>query len=279
MITFIILHYNGFNDTVKCIDSILNNLFDKNISVVVVDNNSPNHSGVQLLQKYKDNKLVDILLKKENDGFSKGNNYGCKYAINKYNSDFLCVINNDTYIDDKLICDKIYSLYNKYEFDVIGPKIWNIRRQYNQNPFEVISSLDQVNNELKQCVIAQKILNTKLPLLFYVYVNYLCKNKNKNKELGLNGAALIFSRKYFLKFNKIFPEETFMYGEENLLFYRKIKNNLKFIYNDDIIIFHNDSSSTKGVTKNVIGKWRFQNKYALDALYKLQEIYINNKEI
>ena len=95
MISFIVLHYKNINDTIECIRSILKQKTNKKISIVVVDNDTLNDFDEKKLKKFD----VDLIKLDSNLGFAKANNIGCKHAINKYNPDFLCVINNDTVID------------------------------------------------------------------------------------------------------------------------------------------------------------------------------------
>ena len=72
MICFVILHYMATDETIICVDSILENVNgDKRI--IIVDNASPNNSFDELNIKYKDNILVDVISTDENLGFAKGN--------------------------------------------------------------------------------------------------------------------------------------------------------------------------------------------------------------
>ena len=104
MTVFVVLHYYTIQDTMFCIDSIISKLINEPINIIVVDNNSPNDSGKALKKKYAKIPLVTVILNDENSGFSKGINIGCEYAINHFSPDFICTLNNDTYIDDTQFC-------------------------------------------------------------------------------------------------------------------------------------------------------------------------------
>ncbi|HEM5053539.1 TPA: glycosyltransferase, partial [Streptococcus suis] len=84
MICFIILHYMVKEETIKCVESILEREMD-NIQIIIVDNLSPNNSGQELFEYYKGNDIVDVLLNDENAGFASGNNVGYSYTKEKYN--------------------------------------------------------------------------------------------------------------------------------------------------------------------------------------------------
>ena len=74
-VAIIILNYEAYHETEKCVKSI----FDKGLDVegiVIVDNASSNESFSYLKRKYKSNKSVKIVKSNKNVGFAKGNNIG-----------------------------------------------------------------------------------------------------------------------------------------------------------------------------------------------------------
>ena len=117
--SFIILHYKNLKDTIECIESIKKIKTDDEVSIVVVDNNSLSNDEEKQLKKYTN----DIIKLKENMGFAKGNNAGCSYATKKYNPDFLCVINNDTVINQKDFLKVIVNCYEKTKINIMCHKI------------------------------------------------------------------------------------------------------------------------------------------------------------
>ena len=272
MTVFVILHYNSIEDSITCIESVLRIAEYEKVRIVVVDNNSPNGSGKKLVLKYQDNPYVTIILNDSNYGFSKGNNIGCSFAIKTYKPDFICVFNNDIYIEDPDFIKKININFSKTRFDALGPKVWNTKRKINHNPFNVLSSLSEVNHEVRIAKKGAYLLNCPFPLLYYFYINYMIKQKYPVKQ-GLHCSAIIFSSNYFAKFPEVFPEFTFLYGEENLLNYRREKYGLNYVFDFDICVFHNHSSSTRSIYKSPVEKWRYQNKYIMESLLKLREIY------
>lgn len=282
MIGIVILHFNVLEETRNCLNSFINLLEKKDYFIVVVDNGSSNNSGEILKKEYSPYRNIFFIINAKNLGFSAGNNIGCKYAKN-LNPDFLVVVNNDTYINDKFFIDKIYKEYDKSKFDVLGPKIWNLRSNYNQNPYMVISSLDEVNECIREEKRDQKAFKYKyfiFKVIIKKLINLLKKNSRpilefdpQNLHHGLNGAALIFSRKYIEKYEEIFLEESFIYSEEHFLNYRRIKDNLIFSCNFDIIVYHNESVSTKKVFLNKYKKWKFQYDHQYQNKFKLKKLY------
>ena len=78
MIVFVVLHYKVFEETRKCILSLLKLQGDKRI--VIVDNHSPNNSGRKLVEEYKNMPEVKVIITQYNLGFACGNNIGYQFA-------------------------------------------------------------------------------------------------------------------------------------------------------------------------------------------------------
>jgi GT2 family glycosyltransferase len=134
----ILLNYNGWQDTVACIDSI-NCVKDDIVSVIVVDNCSTNDSYEQINRYISDNyarlhysqyltidynelgdavntlNLPFICLVKSghNGGFAYGNNVGIKVARRLYNFEYFWMLNSDTL----LTSDALTPMLNKINAD------------------------------------------------------------------------------------------------------------------------------------------------------------------
>lgn len=246
---FIILHYKNLKDTLECINSIKEKLSSKDYKIIVVDNGSLDETTEGLKKLEGIDKNTDIIFSNENLGFAKGNNLGCEYAIKKYIPEFLVIINNDTLIIENKFLEKIENKYLETEFDILGPYIEG-KDGNPQNPYlNVIYGKKQ---------IVKSLIKTKIYLyLEYFNLNiirkFLRKTIKKKEEynylkekrnIALMGAALIFSKKYYEKYKDIFYNKTFMYCEEDILFYRIKKDNLISIYDPTIKIFHKEESTT-----------------------------------
>ena len=253
---FLVLHYNNIDETKKCISSIKEKCKGKTYEIVIVDNLSPNGSGIEIEKLYESTKNIHVILNKENLGFAKGNNVGFKYIKENIKPDYIIMCNNDTYILQEDFCELIDNEYKKSSFAIMGPKILLPNDKINYY------SVDLSN--IKKYKI--RILKYKLNLFILKCPLYNTLKKLKdivpeknNQEINieqpysenviLHGCFLIFSKKYIDLFDGI-DDRTFLYGEEQLLYLRAKKNNLKTIYNPEIIIFHNEHSSTENNTNN-----------------------------
>lgn len=279
-LVFVILHYKNISDTLECIESIrLLNL--EYIKIVVVENGSLDSSTEELKKQLKS---IDVVFNDKNYGFAKGNNSGILYAKNKYNPDYYVVINNDITIEEANIVSEISKIYGLHEFDVLGPKIV-ARNGINQNPnYLVLKTTKDILKHLLRLTLIN-ILN-----VFGVYEvfrkNRFSKKIEKKDDktdsvlegVPLHGSALIFSKKYIHKYEKPFNESTFLYGEEEFLFYRKERDGLNFVYTPEIIVHHKEDASLNNIYNNSNKeKLKFVTRNSIKSLLQLLLLKIINK--
>lgn len=299
--TFVILHYLTFEDTSECVDSIINNVSYDNYSIVIVDNGSDNESGHLLHSKYNSNPKIHIIDSSINLGFAKGNNLGYNYAKNNLNTDFVIMINNDTIIEQKEILLKIFSIYNKEKFDVLGPDIISLIDQKHQNPYKTnIQSFNKKNIKHMIFTRYRDMLFTYLYIynvytfvytrFFQKYYRGYLKEYAKRKpvsydtdqwDVKLHGSCLIFSPNYIRKYKGLY-NNTFMYLEEDILFYIAKREKLRLMYSPKIRIFHKEDSSTNALLSSGNKKRLFilknEIKSAKEILKMIEDnnVYLNN---
>ncbi|RIJ41459.1 glycosyltransferase family 2 protein [Pontibacter oryzae] len=136
----IILNYKGWKDTIECLISVLSLKYD-NYQILVVDNNSPDHSFSQLTtwaNTYFKNAPDAFSVLKEsealsntrskptselaariifieanaNRGFAAGNNIAMQYALGKADFNYLWLLNNDTTVDKESLSALINQAVN-----------------------------------------------------------------------------------------------------------------------------------------------------------------------
>ena len=107
-IDIIIVNYNSSESVIRCISSIHNANICEKIRIIVVDNNSDD----------KNEKIVDLfpyiifIKNKSNYGFGKAVNIATKHV----KSNFILLLNPDTYINDK-------SFYKIFKYMENNPNI------------------------------------------------------------------------------------------------------------------------------------------------------------
>lgn len=224
----------------------------------------------------------------KNIGFANGNNIGCEYAYKTYNSDFYIVINNDTIIEDRLFVDKIIDIYKETHFDVLGPCIWSIVDEVDQNP--VPYPTDSLKKSFKAllyniALFVLNFVNKDTALIRFVDGKRSKRTKNNTvlggrteseKGIKLHGAAVIFSNKYYSKYKSAFDPRTFMYCEEDIL-YSRIKNDkLVSIYNSTLKILHKEDVASNAVMSNGQLRRRFKFKHSIWSSFVLLRIYMHS---
>lgn len=281
MIAFIVLHYKNYNDTSICVDSILKNCQDGKYQIIVVDNASNNGSKEYFENTYGNNKNIHFIYNQENLGFSKGNNIGCKFAIDNFAPDFLYVINNDTKIVGSNVIEVIDEVFQKTGFDVLGPNIYDVTKKRKLNPVNRAANYDEALVDYEMYKKHKKSLALGGFVYHYYSIAYYIIHKKKLKKtaFGLCGAALIFSKKYFDRFADVFPELSYMYMEESYLTYRAIKHNLKIVYDESLYIEHFGSKATVSLFKSKKNLYRFKIEEMLKAQKILVELFEYNLDI
>jgi len=287
LFSFLILHYQTEEDTVDCINSILKNIDYDNYNIVVVDNGSPNKSGQKIKEKYKGKKNIKVIISDKNLGFAKGNNLGFKYIKENYNSDFIVMINNDTIIEDRNFLNKISEEYQKERFDILGPKIISLVDNQNQNPVEVnFENIKQVKKyiyKIKLILFLEYIYLRKPIKKFFKIIKgkkHEDKKKHENKKnlnTMLHGSCLIFSKDYIKQYDGLY-DKTFMYGEENILYFIAKRDNLLMRYSNKATIYHKEDSATDSVLKKERKKRIFIYKNQIKSLTELYKLMKESEE-
>lgn len=279
MFCFIILHYMAFDETVKCCESILNNI-KGNKKIIIVDNGSKNNSGIKLKKKYENNENVVVILSKENLGFANGNNLGYRYARKNFNTKFIVVLNNDIEIVQKDFISKTKEIYSKEKFAVLGPDVVIPYLDLHQNPKKTSSlTYNDILKEYKKYKFRNKS-NFIVPLKCYLKNIKILKNKvqsTKNNKLKINytkkyynvplhGSCFIFSKDFINVRENAFFTDTFMYFESEILDYECHKAKLKTMYSPELQVYHNHNASTNLTHNSELKKARFINKCTYDSI-------------
>lgn len=274
---FVILHYGDATVTMEAIESIRSLDRDgRNVSVIVVDNASPNGTGEQVKKQIESLPDFYYIHNEENLGFAKGNNVGFKYAKNELKVDFIILMNNDAVIESADFFALVEKDYSSEMFAVLGPSIRTpVGKE--QNPLR----LKMLRGFRLKLTVAYLWVDLLASFLFISpMISCLLKKfprKQTRQELSamnnveLHGSFLIFSPEYIEKFDGL-DDRTFMYCEEEFLFARCMFNNLKMRFNPAIHIFHNEVENRKARILQQRKKRLFRVKNCLNSL----KIYSRN---
>lgn len=286
-VCFVILNYCTSYETKICVQSIKKYINKESCEIIIVDNNSLDKSGELLMECYKDEDNIHIIINKENLGFAKGNNVGFGYAKEKLKSDFIILLNSDTYLIDDRFYHEVINGYKKHDYGVMGPKVFTpLKNTGKCNP----QRLTMITKKEVQV----SILETRLKLILNylrldnIYVTIRKKIKDSiKKEKGsdyeineaynklmwniqLHGCCLVFSPNYIKKFNGL-DSRTFLYMEEELLQIRINKAGLKMLYNPNLHIYHTEEVSSIKTAGSQVKRRRIKYKRWLKSASIVRE--------
>lgn len=230
-VAIVILNYENYQETEKCIESIINKRLDV-VGIVVVDNASQNESLTYLKNKYQNNRKIKIIRSKKNLGFAGGNNLGIRAAKSFWNTEFVLLLNSDTVILEE---DYLIKLLNEYKLGV-GVMMTSVLRLNGRYTPKNYGTYDM----LGVC------LDTAREVFSYynVYFPSMIKRGVRDR-VGpwVSGCDILLTPDYFKTFRGLYPL-TFLYREEYILamMLRKAKLECKVV--EDAHILHAESKST-----------------------------------
>ncbi len=271
MICVVVLHYTDADMTCNYIDNLLNlDWSDIRYQMIIVDNASPDGSGELLKEKYAQNPSVDVVLLNTNEGFARGNNAGIKLAQDKYDPDLIIVSNNDIIIEDCAFPQKLCSIFARTHFDLFGPDIYSITRNYHQSPIrDHHLNINEINEKIKEI---DKTLG-KLRILDKLELYNILRNIKKKinpitpnasdydkyqEDVVLQGAFFVLSKNYLSKYPDGLYPGTFLYMEEDILNYRISKSGLKSVYDPSICVKHLEGAATHKQSGDRCKKYIFE---------------------
>lgn len=275
-IVFVVLHYCVPEVTKDCVTSLLSLNGDK--EVVVVDNASPDGSGLELQSYYEEEKRVHVLLNKVNGGFADGNNLGYRYAKNELHADIIIVLNNDTLIKDPDFLKKLCgdNMYRKYH--IIAPDIVTFKGAH-QNPYRMkaVTKEEEIKLRKRKQI---SIWFYSMPFLYRLKSHEVVYRKQdyidkRLEDVAPHGAAVIFMKKWVEKEVFAFYPGTFMYYEEDLLFVYAQSKGYKTLYEPSLQITHLEDMSTNSTKKNIRKRLQFQNIQKVKSLDVIIEFMKN----
>ena len=121
-VVIIIVNYNKYEDTIVCVESLLNIYNIHLANIIIVDNCSTNDSYSILKERFIDSKIT-ILYADENKGYCAGNNIGIVYAKQNINPDYYWILNPDTIVDNMAMTALIEFAEDHIEAGIIGSRL------------------------------------------------------------------------------------------------------------------------------------------------------------
>lgn len=253
----VLLNYNDYETCKKYLNNVVSY---KNIDhIVVVDNASTDNSYNELL-KFSSNK-VDVIQTEKNLGYAYGNNFGMKYAMNKYKCKYFIISNPDVSFEDNIIESMINILEKNKDVALVAP------RMKSNNSNNIINPWKQPNyfaNICKMVIVLDKIFGKR----FYYKSDYF---KESTSTVDVIPGSFFCVKADIMKEVKYFDENTFLYCEENILAMKLKKNKYKEVVLNNCYFNHEHSTSIDKSYKGRVDKY----KILYESLYYYNKEYLN----
>ncbi len=273
--TYIILvNWNGWQDTLECLESIFNQS-SKNFCIIVCDNGSTDGSldkiqawangtlessisnqnmaqyslpqiskplSYQLLNR-EQSEMADIPVEqtlilidcKENLGFAGGNNVGLRFAMSQQDMAWCWLLNNDTVVDSNALSELIKKGENNPDIGITGSTVI----YYNQA------------NRVQAFGGARYFPCIGLAMHIGRFNNQLqpVKEEQIEKHLSYIMGASMFVSRVFLNTTGLMSEDYFLYYEE-LDWAQRSKSQYSLAYASKSLVFHKAGSSIGSSNKS-----------------------------
>lgn len=275
-ICFVILNYKAYEEALACAESVLATQTWEDMKIVIVDNGSQNGSVEQLREHFDDEPRVHVIAADENLGFAKGNNLGIRYAREQFDSDFIVAANSDILFEEE-ICERLAGIYDRRPYAILGGDIVDATRTQHFNP--VARERRYTLNYMRKQVLVSwakavmfrliKVLHLKGAVAGHYGVSVqdggmgegeegkkaatrevdgkaVAADDREEEEMEgvlLHGCCLVFSRDFFAEFEG-FWEGTFLYAEEEILYYLAKKKGLRVLYSPKVTCMHKEAVTT-----------------------------------
>lgn len=276
-ISFVILNYKTYQESIACAESILATQSYPDIQIVIVDNGSKNGSVEKLEEHFIGEECVHVVAAEENLGFAKGNNLGIAYAREHFKPDFIVAANSDIIFEQPDYCEKLIEVYERDPYAVLGGDIIDASRTQHFNPVarERVYTVPYMR---KQALVSEakawmfrviKFFHLKKAVAGHYGIatdetgtdvhdgsKSLTTREVEGKSVAadmrvdeemedvlLHGCCMVFSKDFFAEFEGFWPD-TFLYAEEEIIYYLARKKGLRILYAPDVTCMHKEAVTT-----------------------------------
>jgi GT2 family glycosyltransferase len=278
-VSIIILNWNGWKDTIECLESLYQINYP-NYDVLVVDNHSEDDSiekikqyctgklkveskffeykmenkPIQIFEYFEDkiedskmndefkaNKKLILIKNNKNYGFAEGNNIGIRFMLKNLDSDYTLLLNNDTTVSN-LFLDELVEAAENSSVGIVGPTIY-----YYHHPNKIQSAGAYFSWKKGQGSLLRANEIDDHEHLDVLQVDYV------------SGCCLLSKKDVFLKCG-LLDSEYFAYWEEVDFCMRAKKAGFNVIYTPKSRVWHKVSSTSQKI-KGLYGYYISRNMF------------------
>ena len=238
-IYIVMINYNGQENTIECLDSLMNiEMKGFGASTIVVDNSPENRIKVDK-EKYKKIDLK-VIMSPENLGFSGGVNIGIRKALDN-RADYVLIQNNDTFVAQDFL-QKLFEFGEKTEnAGIICPKI------YFAKGFEFHKEKYMEKDKGRVFWYAGGIMDWQNVIAKHRGVDEVDQGQfDKAGQTDFATGCSMLIRSGVFKKVGLFDEKYFLYYEDNDFSQRVKKVGYKIYYVPNSVVWHKNAGSTNG---------------------------------
>lgn len=233
----VVLNYSTYEQTKECVNALLLQKYEE-YYICVVDNNSPNDSYKILKDDFGKKSVFGeklfLVEAEKNGGYSYGNNLGIR-KLEKFDINYLFVLNNDVIIDDlNFLTHAIEFMELNPIYSLIGPQI--------------------LLNGQKTFPLYEKRPTWQHIVMENFLINSI--GRKLRKTLGSNSHGLVGVKKVYaisgccmfwryedFKLIGFFDESRFLYGEEIIAAEKLHKHEKLTVFNPELCVNHHHSTT------------------------------------
>ena len=266
----IVVNWNGWKDTIECLESLL--LLDyPDFRIVVCDNGSHDDSVIELQewgrQKFSSDPARWQLLSRDaaekgagfsdatvtlvsngsNLGFGGGSNVGLRYAMARGDADFCWLLNNDTVVDVSALTKLVERMHDKPDAGICGS---TLREYGNRSKVQALGG-----------AVYYKWLGVAWHIGRTIHGDVLPDPLQVEDKMDYVVGASLLVRSSYLRDVGLMPEDYFLYFEEIDWVYRG-HGRYSLAYAPGSIVYHKVGASI-GTATNVMQKSYLCDYYTL----------------
>lgn len=261
-LSIIVLNYNGYEDTIECLESLKRtNFHDLDVTIIVIDNGSTNESVSNItkwmINNYEKYSVIDdfesevmeitLFCSKDNKGFSGGNNIGIILS-KRIQEDYILMLNNDTVVDENFLLPLVETAEADKTIGIVGAEI---HEYYNHKNFILGGNLSTV-----KCS-GYHLYNTRIA---------------NRREVTFTSGCIWLVPLNVIQTCGLLDENYFLYVEDVDYCYRVVQAGFKIICIEDSIIYHKEGQST--IVKPTIIYYNTRNRLYFSSKLKKTKIKI-----
>lgn len=252
-ISIIIINYNSAKDTVDCLNSL-----DKikttgfKVNTIVVDNASVEPFEVP---KNLQNSSIQVIRSDANKGFTGGNNMGIYYAVEKFNSDYVLLLNNDTTVDENFLKEMVRLAESDPKIGMVGSKIYFSKgREFHKDSYKK----SELGNVLWY---AGGSIDWNHLAAFHRGVDEVDRGQFDTQEESdfATGCSVLIKREILEKVGT-FDKRFFLYLEDVDWSVRVTKAGYKIAFCPTSIVYHKNAGSSGGSGSKTHDYYQTRNK-------------------